>query len=70
MVSIDGYLDYQKREYCKAVKCTVQQELDQYEDGSEKYEEIRLTCKNGCIHSTHEFHSWLIKAGYLVVKPE
>jgi len=70
MATINGYVDYQKREYCKAIKCTVQTDLDKYESGSDEYEKIRLTCKNACIHTTHEFHSWLINAGYLVVRPE
>ncbi len=70
MAAINGYVDYQKREYCKAVKCTVQNDLDKCEAGSDEYEKIRLICKNACIHTTHEFHSWLINAGYLVLRPE
>ena len=70
MATINGYVDYQKREYCKAVKCTVQNDLYKCEAGSDEYEKIRLICKNACIHTTHEFHSWLINAGYLVLRPE
>ena len=65
---IDGYVDYQRREYCKDIRCPVQLDLDASEQGSEAYEKIRQICKNDCIHTTYEFHHWLIEKGYLVVK--
>ena len=34
MASFDGYLDYQRREYCKDIKCPIQQLLDQEEEKS------------------------------------
>ncbi|MBI9103730.1 MAG: hypothetical protein JEY99_15045 [Spirochaetales bacterium] len=68
--SIPGYIDYAKREFCKAIKCPVQNCLDKEEPGSAGHDDIRKICKEGCMHSTHEFHSWLINAGYLVVRPE
>jgi hypothetical protein len=37
---------------------------------SPKYEEIRAICASNCLHTTHEFHHWLIQKGYLVVRPE
>ena len=70
MSSIKGFTDYQKREYCRAVQCPVQTELDSCTEGSDEYEAVRYRCKTACIHTTHEFHSWLIKEGYLVVRPE
>ncbi len=70
MQSVEGYRDYQKREYCKAVQCPVQSELESCEAGSPEYEKVRYRCKTACIHTTHEFHSWLIKEGYLIIKPE
>jgi hypothetical protein len=69
MTSIEGYLDYTKREYCHAVKCPIQALLDGEVVASEKYESIRGICKTACLHTTHEFHAWLIEQGYLVVRP-
>ncbi|MHA1820058.1 MAG: hypothetical protein ACTSU2_10315 [Promethearchaeota archaeon] len=70
MSSIEGYIDYKRREYCHDVKCPVQMLLDKEEEGSEKYEEIRALCKSHCIHTTYEFHHWLIEKGYLIVRPK
>lgn len=67
---IDGYVEYKSREFCKDVKCPVQLLLDTREKGSEEYERIREICKAGCLHTTREFHYWLIDKGYLIVKPE
>ena len=44
--------------------------LDKQEPGSPAYEEIRALCKGHCIHTTYEFHHWLIEKGYLLVRPE
>jgi hypothetical protein len=67
---IPGYIDYQRREYCKAITCPVQVELESAEPGSSAYESVRAKCKQSCIHTTYEFHHWLIERGYLVVRPE
>ena len=68
--SIPGYIDYQRREFCKDIKCEVQLDLDTKEPGSAEYERIRDICKNECIHTTYEFHHWLIEKGYLIVRKE
>lgn len=68
MSSINGYIDYQRREYCKDVKCPVQLDLDAQEEGSAEYDRIRNICKADCRHTTYEFHHWLISKGYLVVR--
>ena len=65
-----GFIDYPKREYCKAISCPVQLELDKQVPGSDAYETVRKKCKDYCVHTTHEFHAWLIANGYLVVKPK
>ena len=67
---ISGYVDYQRREYCKAIACPVQALLDKQAPDSDAYEAIRAICRTHCIHSTYEFHHWLIKKGYLIVRPE
>jgi hypothetical protein len=69
MNSIEGYIDYTKREYCRDVPCPIQTLLDQEDEGGERYEFTRSICKSDCLHTTHEFHAWLIARGYLVVRP-
>ena len=69
-MSIPGYVEYKKREFCNDVKCPVQLELNAHKEGSEEYERIRQICKTDCKFTTHDFHYWLIEKGYLIVKPE
>jgi len=69
-VPIDGYVEYPRREYCKDVKCPRQTELESKAAGSREYERIRELCKTACLHTTYEFHHWLIEKGYLIVRPE
>jgi len=68
-MAFEGYVEYQRREYCNDIQCPVQMLLNKQEEGSEAYEEIRRICKTDCIHSTYEFHHWLIEKGYLLVRP-
>ncbi len=67
---IPGYIDYQRREFCKDVKCPTQLKLNALKEGSDQYEKIRATCKTGCKFTTYQFHHWLIDKGYLIVRPE
>ena len=67
---IEGYVDYKRREYCNDINCKIQMLLNQEENDSQKYEEIRNICKSDCIHSTYEFHHWLIEKGYELVRPK
>jgi len=67
---MDGYIDYQRREFCKDVQCSTQLELNSMEEGSGDYERIRATCKDSCRFTTYQFHHWLIDKGYLIVRPE
>lgn len=69
-MAIEGYVEYQRREFCKDVQCPVQLELDAQEPGSEAYEQIRKTCQTDCRYTTWQFHHWLIDKGYLIVRPE
>ena len=70
MQSIDGYIDYTRREYCNDIKCPIQVLLNKEVEKSPKYEEIRAICASNCLHTTHEFHRWLIEKGYLIVRPK
>ena len=67
---INGFVEYQRREYCNDIKCKIQMLLNQEENGTKKYEEIRDVCKSACIHSTYEFHHWLIDKKYELVRPK
>jgi hypothetical protein len=66
---IDGYIDYRRREYCHDIACPVQVLLDQQPAGGDGYEAVRAICRDHCIHTTYEFHHWLIEKGYLLVRP-
>ena len=68
MKNLENFELYKKREFCKAIKCEVQMKLDACETGSPEYEKIRLQCKDACLHTTHEFHAWLIANNYEIVK--
>ncbi len=69
-MSIDGYIDYQRREFCQDVRCPVQMDLNRHQEGSDSYEGIRQTCKSDCRYTTYQFHHWLINKGYLLVRPK
>ena len=36
----------------------------------DRHEKLRDICKTNCIHSTYEFHHWLMDKGFLIVKDE
>ena len=69
-MSLDGYIDYKRREFCNDIKCSVQLDLNAQEDGSEEYERSRSICKNDCEYTTYQFHHWLIDKCYIIVRPE
>ena len=60
--------DYKSREYCKAVACEVQLELEKHEKGSRQYEAIKNTCKTSCKKTAWEFHDWLQKQNYRILR--
>jgi len=70
VMSIEGYVRYQRRAFCKDVKCPVQLELDAQEPDSDEYEKIRRICKSDCRYTTYQFHHWLIEKGYLIVRSQ
>jgi len=69
-MSIEGYVDYKKREFCNDVKCLVQLELNSKKQDSKEYEKVRQICRTDCKFTTWQFHHWLIAKGYLIVRPE
>ena len=68
-MALEGYVDYQRREYCKEVQCPVQLELKAQTPNSAEYERVRKICQTDCRHTTYEFHHWLISQGYLIIRP-
>ena len=67
-MAIEGYVGYRRREYCRAVRCPVQMKLNALDADSDEYQEVRQTCRTACVHTTWEFHHWLIERGYLIVR--
>jgi hypothetical protein len=65
---MEGYIDYQRREYCKDIQCPVQLDLEAQTSDSAEYERIRNICQTACRHTTYEFHHWLINKGYLIIR--
>jgi hypothetical protein len=70
VMPIEGFRDYVRREYCNGIKCSVQLMLNSAPKNSEKHEKIRETCKSSCVHTTYEFHHWLMDNDFLIVKPD
>ncbi len=66
---VDGYVEYPKREYCRAVKCPVQSLLDDEQPNTSGYEKVRAVCQSGCLQTSHSFHKWLNEQGYIIVRP-
>lgn len=69
-MAFEGYQEYPKRAYCRAVNCPVQVLLEQEEPGSDRYNQIRRVCQEGCLQTSHAFHAWLIKEGYIIIRPQ
>lgn len=68
-MTLAGYVEYQRREFCKDVKCPLQLELNAQIEGTQSYEQTRKKCSTACLCTTWQFHHWLIEKGYLIVKP-
>jgi hypothetical protein len=66
-MSIEGFTEYKRREFCNDVKCPVQMKLNSLAEKSEEYEQIRKTCSTACVYTTWQFHHWLIEKGYIII---
>jgi len=64
----DGFVEYKRREYCNDVVCPVQMIMNKKEQNSEEYQELRDICREHCLHTTYEFHHWLVNKGYLLLR--
>lgn len=70
MTQLSDMVQYQSREYCQAVGCETQSELKNYEKGTPEYESVKRACKDSCRKTAWEFHDWLQKQGFIIVKKE
>jgi len=68
-MTLDGYVEYPKRDYCRAAHCPVQGMLDKEKVASDRYEKLRSICQTDCLQTSHAFHKWLNEQGYVIVKP-
>jgi len=69
-MSLEGFTEYKRREFCKDVSCPIQLELNKQTEGSPQYEATRKKCSTNCLCTTWQFHHWLIEKGYLILKPK
>lgn len=67
---LNGFIEYKRREYCNDVGCPVQLMMNKKGESSPDYGELRELCLKNCLHTTHEFHKWLIDRGFLLVRPD
>ena len=65
-MTLDGFVEYKRREFCKDVKCPVQMELNKLTEASPAYEQTRQKCSSACLYTTWQFHHWLIEKGYII----
>jgi hypothetical protein len=69
-MTVEGFAEYKRREFCKDVKCPVQIELTSLSEASPAYEQTRKKCSAACLFTTWQFHRWLIEKGYVVLISE
>ena len=70
IVPIEGFVEYKRREYCNDIQCPVQVMMNKKAQDSTDYNDLRGICQEKCLHTTYEFHHWLIEKGYLLIKPD
>jgi len=69
-MSLEGFTEYKRREFCNDVKCPVQTALNKQKEQTLEYERIRQKCSTACVFTTWQFHHWLMEKGYLILKPK
>jgi hypothetical protein len=69
-MTLEGFVEYKRREFCKDIQCPVQLELNKLKESSAAYEQTRQKCSSACLYTTWQFHHWLIEKGYLIFKPK
>ena len=67
---IEGFVEYKRREYCNDIECPIQVMMNKKTQESADYNDLREICQTNCLHTTYEFHHWLIEKGYLLLRPQ
>jgi len=67
-MSLEGFVEYKRRDFCNDVECPVQMELNALKDKPYEYERVRQTCSVACKYTTWQFHHWLMEKGYLILR--
>ncbi len=65
---IEGFVEYKRREYCNNIQCRIQMMMNKKAQDSEDFNDLREICQKNCLHTTYEFHHWLMEKGYLLVR--
>jgi len=66
-MTLEGFVEYKRREFCKDIECPVQMELNKLTEASPAYEQARQKCSSACLYTTWQFHHWLIEKGYIIL---
>jgi len=66
-MSLEGFSEYKRREFCNAVKCSVQMKLNSLPENCEEYEQTRQKCSVACLYTTWQFHHWLVEKDYIII---
>jgi hypothetical protein len=66
-MTLEGFVEYKRREFCKDIKCPVQMQLNSLTEASSAYEQTRQKCSSRCLYTTWQFHHWLIEKGYILL---
>ena len=61
-------LEYKSREFCNAVKCEIQMELNKMKKDSPEYKKKKEICERACIKTAWEFHDYLVRQRFSIVK--
>lgn len=61
---------YQKREFCKD-QCPIQNIIDEMLHHGKDIKEVKDSiCKKHCVKTTWEFHDWLQRKGFKIIKED
>ena len=66
----EGYVEYKRREFCKDVKCPVEEELNKQTEGSPAYEADPSKMHGSRLPLILGSSHWLIEKGNLILKQE
>ena len=59
---------YKSREYCKDINCPVQHRINEMVDNHGAIALIKIECKLHCRRTANEYHQWLKKHGFIIIK--